>query len=282
VNEQAVNQFVPGVSPESDFVPYFGHENWVGPQSEWWQHQHVNAERLAEKAVWPPDPYLVLSGYKLQEKTAQKISMQGPASPVSGVALQKHFALVEGEPNKIQLQLSAENIRDKTVAWDLWFNTRVPHSTFVYVPVAQESDVRVQQITDAHYGPVENEFERGLWSLVNSPSSTHQGRRGKAFIQPAQGWIAAFRDQQLLIIQFPLVPKSTIHPEQGQVELYQEFRNGESRFGMLELEVHAPYKKLAPKAVMHASETWWLMPYSGEHSAAAHRAFLHEIAALWQ
>lgn len=282
VNEQAVNQPAPVVTPTAHFIGYMGHETWVGPQSQWWQHQQLNAERRAAKAVWPPDPYLILSAHQIKEKNARQVIMQSPDSPVSGVRLQKQFALVEGEPNKIHLQVSAENIRDTSVAWDIWFNTRVPHTTAVYVPVADESDVRVQQITDDTYGPVTSEFDAGLWSLVNAPSPTHDGRRGKAFIQPTHGWMAAFRDQQVLIIQFPLEPKSSIHPEQGQIELYQEFRNGDNQPGMLELEVHAPYRTLAPGAAMRANETWWLMAYSGEQNAAAQRAFLRNLPALWK
>jgi len=267
----------PSVTPESNNIPYFGHETWVGPQSQWWVHQLLNPARAATKAVWPPDPYLVLAKNSLQEKNSQQVIMQSPNSPVSGIALQKIFSLVKDKPNQIRLYVTAQNIRDSNVAWDIWFNTRVPHTTNVYVPVASMKDVRIEHFTDATYGPLEHNFSEGFFALENFSPSMHQGRKGKVFIQPAQGWMAAFRDQQLFIIQFTLQPKSAIHPEQGQIELYQEFLNAKLDEGLLELEVHAPYKTLLPGAHMSAIETWTILPYTGSASRAAHLAFLQQL-----
>ena len=268
----------PAVTPAANNIGYFGHETWVGPQSQWWTHQLVNSERSAAKSVWPPDPFLILAKNTLQEKNPQQVIMQSPNSPVSGVALQKTFSLVGSKSNQIRLDVTAQNIRDSKIAWDIWFNTRVPHTTNVYVPVASMSDVRVEHFTDATYGPLEHNFSDGLFALENFSSNTHQGRKGKVFIQPAQGWLAAFRDQQLLIIQFALQPKNAIHPEQGQIELYQEFLTDSPSEGLLELEVHAPYKTLKPRESMSATEIWTLLPYSGEQTASAQRAFLRELA----
>lgn len=269
----------PDVTPTSNNMSYFGHETWVGPQSQWWVHQLLNDERRQAKAVWPPDPFLILAKNAVQEKSAQQIVLQSPNSPISGVAMQKTFSLVDGKPNQIRLDVSAQNIRDSNVAWDIWFNSRVPHSTYVYVPVASMNEVRVEHFTDATYGPLEHSFNDGIFALKNHSPTTHQGRKGKVFIQPKQGWMAAFNEQQLLIIQFTLQPKSSIHPEQGQIELYQEFLNSSLDEGLLELEVHAPYKKLKPRESMSASETWTLLPYTGEQTLEAHTAFLHKLAA---
>lgn len=269
----------PVVTPESSNIAYFGHETWVGPQSQWWVHQLVNPQRAAAKAVWPPDPFLILAKNIVQEKNARQVILQSPNSPVSGVAMQKTFSLMEDNPNQIRLDVTAQNIRDSNVAWDIWFNTRVSHTTHVYVPVESMNDVRVEHFTDATYGPLEHNFSEGFFALENFSPSTHQGRKGKVFIQPAQGWMAAFRDQQLLIIQFTLQPKSAIHPEQGQIELYQEFLNESQEEGLLELEVHASYKTLKPHESMSAAEIWTLLPYNGEQTPAAQRVFLKELAA---
>lgn len=278
VGAPVIDEPNPRVSPAANNIGYLGHETWVGPQSQWWVHQLVNDERRAAKAVWPPDPFLILAKNTVQEKNTQRVILQSPNSPVSGVAMQKTFALVEGKPNQIRLDVSAQNIRDSKVAWDIWFNSRVPYTTNVYVPVASMSDVRVEHFTDATYGPLEHNFSDGIFALENHSSNTHQGRKGKVFIQPAQGWMAAFRDQQLLIIQFALQPKSAIHPEQGQIELYQEFLSAHPEEGLLELEVHAPYKTLKPRESMSAAETWTLLPYTGANTPGAQRAFLRELA----
>ncbi len=280
VGAAVVSEPNPAVTPNANNIAYFGHETWVGPQSQWWVHQLVNPARAAAKAVWPPDPFLILAKNTLQEKTPQRVIMQSPNSPVSGVAMQKTFALVDGKPNQIRVDVTAQNIRDSSVAWDIWFNTRVPHTTNVYVPVASMNDVRVEHFTDATYGQLEHNFSEGLFALENFSPVTHQGRKGKIFIQPEQGWLAAFRDQQLLLIQFPLQPKNAIHPEQGQIELYQEFLNANPDEGLLELEVHAPYKTLKPDESMSATETWTLLPYSGEQTPAAQRAFLRGLGVI--
>ncbi|MGV8836487.1 DUF4380 domain-containing protein [Cellvibrio sp.] len=267
----------PVVTPESYNIGYLGHETWVGPQSQWWVHQLLNPQRAAAKAVWPPDPFLILAKNTLQEKNAQRVIMRSPNSPISGVALQKTFSLIDGKPNQIRLDVNAQNIRDSNVAWDIWFNTRVPHTTNVYVPITSMQDVRIQHFTDATYGPLEYTFSEGFFALENFSPSTHKGRKGKVFIQPEQGWMAAFRGEQLLIIQFALQPKSAIHPEQGQIELYQEFLTERPEEGLLELEVHAPYKTLKPRESMSATEVWTLLPYENEQTPAAQRAFLREL-----
>ena len=279
IGDAVVSEPHPDVTPTSNNVSYFGHETWVGPQSQWWVHQLLNDERRQAKAVWPPDPFLILAKNAVQETSAQHIVLQSPNSPISGVAMQKTFSLVDGKPNQIRLDVSAQNIRDSNVAWDIWFNSRVPHSTYVYVPVASMNDVRVEDFTDATYGPLEHSFNNGIFALKNHSPTTHQGRKGKVFVQPKHGWMAAFNEQQLLIIQFTLQPKNSIHPEQGQIELYQEFLNSSLDEGLLELEVHAPYKKLKPRESMSASETWTLLPYTGEQTPEAHTAFLHQLAA---
>ena len=268
----------PLVTPRAENIGYLGHEVWVGPQSQWWVHQQVNPERMAAKSVWPPDPFLVLSKYAVQEHGEQQVVIQSPNSPISGVSFQKSVSLVKENPNQIRLDVRAQNIRDSKVAWDIWFNTRVPYTTNVYVPVADMSDVRIANFVDQTYGPLTHNFSDGIFALENVSPSSHQGRKGKVFIQPSQGWMAAFRGQQLLIIQFELQPKSAIHPEQGQIELYQEFLVDAPAEGLLELEVHAPYKKLDPHEVMSATEVWTLLPYRGANTAVAQKAYLRELS----
>lgn len=267
----------PVVSAEAYNIGYLGHEIWVGPQSQWWQHQSVNEKRRAAKAVWPPDPFLILAKNETQKKTSNEIILQSPQSPVSGVSVRKTYSLVEKNSNQIKLQVDATNIRESSVAWDIWFNTRVPYKTAVYVPVASMADVRVEHFSDETYDGLTHNFSNGIFALENENSKSKVGRKGKIFIQPSQGWMAAFRDNQLLVIQFKLHPKSAIHPEQGQIELYQEFLHGDLERGLLELEVHAPYINLQPGSTMTATEVWSILPYSGADNPAAHQAFLKQL-----
>lgn len=270
----------PVVNADAKNIMYFGHEVWVGPQSEWWIHQTANTKRADDKATWPPDPYLILARNKVLEQSNERLVMKSPESLVTGVQLIKAFALMPERKNSLKLQVRATNIRKKDIAWDIWFNTRVPSNTLVYVPVANESDIQQKNLEDEINAPLTYTLSDGVFSLdMTQPPVGKTSRRGKLMIQPAQGWIASFSDKQVFIIQFPHQPKSEIHPEQGQIELYNEYSPANLLEGMLELEVHAPYKKLAPKEHMVAEETWTLMEYRGAATRNAHLTFLRTHAA---
>ncbi len=269
----------PQVTPESDNISYLGHEMWVGPQSQWWMQQKANAKRAVEKAVWPPDPYLILAKNTVLEHSAERVVLKSPESPVSGVQMVKAYALVPERKNSLRLQVRATNIRKENVAWDLWFNTRVPSNTLVYVPVADAADVLQKNLEDASNAPLVYTINDGVLSLdMTQPPAGKVSRKGKLMIQPSQGWMASFRDKQVFIVQFPLQPKSTIHPEQGQIELYNEYNPSNLAKGLMEMEVHAPYKQLAPKEFMIADETWTILEYKGPATRNAHVAFLRKLA----
>jgi len=255
-------------------VPWMGHEVWVGPQREWWMHQDVNPTRAAAKAVWPPDPYLSLTKYTVLQQDGSRLELESPASPVSSVQLRKRYALVAGQPNSLALEADAINRSSNRAGRDIWFNTRVPAHTWAYVPVASKEDIRIEPA--AALGVT---LDDGLLSL-DLPAATQGPRKGKLFIQPSQGWLAAFRGNQMFLIQFAHQPRTAIHPAQGQVELYQDIDPGAPRKGLLELEVHAPYVELKPGATMSASERWTILPYEGPHTRAAHSAFLRRRGIL--
>lgn len=98
--------------------------------------------------------------------------------------------------------------------------------------------------------------------------------------QPA-GWMAGFRNGQLFIISFPLLPQELIHPEQGQVELYHDYRPAALSDGVLEMELHTAYRELQPGEVMTGQETWTLVAYQGADTHEARLAFLqHQLKEL--
>lgn len=269
----------PIISAEAENIGYLGHEMWNGPQSAWWTQQSINAERLAAKAIWPPDPYTSFADNKIVKKTADQLVLEAPPSPISGLQMSKTFTLPKENPNSVRLDVQARNIRKENVSWDLWFNTRVHQDTQVYVPVAGEDEVRVEHFTDEIRGPLVSRLNDGIFTLVaGALSEGKRAQRGKAFLQPAHGWMAAFNRKQAFIIQFQLQPRSAIHPEQGQVELYLDYLPDAPEVGLLELEVHAPYRKLAPGEEMSASEVWTILRYEGPDTRAAHLAFLRKHA----
>ena len=272
VKETAGDPHAP-VDATTDNVGYLGHEVWIGPQSQWWQHQSVNPARAAAKAPWPPDPYLSLARYTITSHSDRQIELDSPASPVNGIALRKRYALVEGQPNTLELQADATNRRATEVAWDLWFNTRVRPDTMVYVPVAAKEDVRIEPAAALPYT-----LAGGILAL-DLPQRGQPARKGKLFAQPSAGWMAGFHGGQAFIVQFAHQPRAAIHPEQGQVELYLDADPAAPGKGLLEMEVHAPYLRLAPNGRMAASERWTILPYDGPATREGHLAFLRTQAA---
>jgi hypothetical protein len=267
----------PAVAADADDIAHFGHDVWLGPQSGWWTDQDANTARRDAAAIWPPDPYLSFAPMRILRRDASALVLEGVDSPVTGVRLRKRFAVDPGDDATVHVHVQARNIRHRPVARDLWFNTRVAASMRVYVPVAGEDDVRVD--THAGMAPPDWAIERGL--LVLSPAPPPEGiatRRGKVFLQPSAGWIAGFDRGQLFLIRFEHQPRARIHPEQGQVELYVE-HGSDLAAGLLELEVHAPYRTLAPGGTMEAGERWSVLRYEGADDPGAHATFLCEVAA---
>jgi hypothetical protein len=266
------------IGATTDNVGYLGHEIWVGPQKEWWSHQDVNPARAG--ASWPPDPWLSLARYKIEDARPDAVTLASPASPVNGLQLVKRYSLVAGKPHSLRLDVDAANTRKNQVAWDIWFNTRAHADTRVYVPVARRDDVRQQAIEPKpDMVPLTWTLADGLFSLDFYPAGKGRPHRnGKMLLQPSAGWMAGFHGGQVLVIQFAHQPRAAIHPDQGQVELYNDWQPDAPDQGLMEMEVHAPYVKLAPGRHMQASEQWTLLPYDGPDTREAQVAFLRAHA----
>lgn len=268
VGEAVAAQPAPDVSAMADDIGYLGHDVWLGPQSGWWTDQRVNAARRAAQAAWPPDPYLAFADTRVVARSPERLVLEGIDSPVTGVRLLKSFAFDATAPGTLDVVALARNIRDRPVARDLWFNTRTSAATRVYVPVAGAHDVRV----DAQHGVAPAwRIDAGVFSLPPPPGPAT--RRGKVFLQPSAGWMAGFAHGQAFVIRFDHQPRAAIHPEHGQVELYLD-HGADLAAGLLEMEVHAPYRTLAPGDAMQAHERWTVVPYDGPDTRQAHTDFL--------
>ena len=271
IGEPVASQPMPAVSGDADDIGYLGHDVWLGPQSGWWSDQQVNPSRRAAKAVWPPDPYLAFAQTQVVARSPERLVLEGIDSPVTGVRLLKSFAFDPADPSTLVVTATARNIRDRPVARDVWFNTRTSAATRVYVPVADVRDVRVE----GEDGVVPAwRIERGVFSFQPAtPAMTL--RRGKVFLQPSAGWMAGFAQGQVLVIRFEHQPRAAIHPEHGQVELYLDHAR-DVQAGLLEMEVHAPFRTLAGGEAMQARERWTVLSYDGPETQEAQMAFLCE------
>ncbi|WGL18382.1 DUF4380 domain-containing protein [Microbulbifer bruguierae] len=269
VDEQLLAQPIPPVTAEGENFGYLGHIVWIGPQQNWWRFQSVNTSRRDSRADWPPDPYTVLGENTLHWESPSHAVLSSTPSPVTGLQLTRHAKL---DGDRLVHTVTASNTRDNSVAWDIWFNSRVASNTQVLVPVKDFSgDVRIAQF-DGNPAPDQQVQKMGFFDFKRTGKS-----KAKAFIQPAAGWLAAFAADQVFIIEFPLQPRSAIHPAQGQVELYLDYDPENPAAGLLELEVHGPYVQLAPGETMSASEQWRAIAYSGENNLQAKVAFLQRL-----
>lgn len=267
----------PAPVPDADAgnIPYLGHELWLGPQSRWWLDQDVNPQRRAAAAQWPPDPWLAHARNRVVEHSATRLVLEGVRSPVSGLQATQSYRLSGRAPGTLELFAEAVNARGRELRRDLWFNTRVPAGSRVFVPVAKPEHARLRADENELYAAPVAWWRDGLYSLqLDPPPAGRRGRRGKVFIAPAAGWIAAFQGGQLLLIRFERQPDAAIDPEHGQVELYLDWRQDDPGAGLIELEVHAPMRTLAPGEAMRAGETWTVLPYDGPDAIEAQRAAL--------
>lgn len=273
VNSGLLEQGRPQISLDGPNRGYMGHINWVGPQNEWWLHQNLNPQRRLERAEWPPDPYTVLASANQMEASATSIVLTFPPSPVTGLALTKHYNLDE---DRVDLRVKATNKRKEPVSWDMWFNSRLSADSTVYVPVHSKDDVWYKSVSGS---PMESiaRFGGGVMSL---DYWLHDQVIGKAFVQPSAGWMAAFTQGQLFLIEFKHLDEPLIHPLQGQVELYIDHSKAKGAAGMLEMELHSAYRTLSPEESMSATETWRIFAYSGPATFEAHVKKLQQLGYL--
>jgi len=262
-----------GAGPVSAATPHpgvLGHVLWLGPQSQWWRHQSVAPEK--DEETWPPDPWRAVARAEPVTREGEAVTLRSEPSPVSGMRVTQRFAAVPDIPGAFSLQARAENAREESVAWDLWFVTRVPAAAEVYAPAASADAVHVLNMSgDPETAPA-FAVQGGLFHMQPAPGAA--GQQGKMFVAPSAGWMAAFHDGQAFLITFGLSEESEIHEDQAQLEFYVDDRPGAPLGGFIEMELHAPFETLMPGEAMEAAERWQVLPYEGADTDAARRDFL--------
>ena len=211
---------------------------WAGPQSAFWADQELDAQRKAEKATWPPDPFGEWGHYKVQRQGDDVLVLDGPASPITGLRMTKVYK-VSG-PGELTMEVTATNMRDREVNWDLWPNARVDPAATAYVPLGPQDTMRV---TFPNRLKREGTAVREA-SQVVSPGVIAGGNdwESKLFIQTTQQMIRLVRDGKQLVLRGSLSETKALHPEHTAVEIY---RSGGSQ-PILEAEMHGAYRTLKP------------------------------------
>lgn len=98
----------------------------------------------------------------------------------------------------------------------------------------------------------------------------------KSCIYPDQPFMAAFSNNQLLIIEFPFHPRGEIHEEQCLVEIFNQV-DTRGNADLLELEYHSAYQPIPPGKETSTWENWRVYGYNGKNEISEHLDFLNKI-----
>mgnify|MGYP002395980196 CR=1 FL=1 len=246
----------PEIASTTPFKAYNGHIVWLGPQAGWWTQQNEDTAKRNRADVWPPDPYLIYGGYTVLSQSDSSLVMQGPESKYSGVQLTKKISI--NENGEVYFQVTAKNIREEPVSWDLWLNTRLNGYATCFIPLADTTEMREDAVNNEKKIKPEFSVSQGYFTLY--PSEPPQGKEmrvGKYFIYPDNNYMAAFYNDQFLFFSFPLPEKEEIHPEQAAIEIYN-ITTHKPEDALLEMELHSPYKTLQPGEEISTELTWYL------------------------
>ena len=261
-NPKTWSEPVPAVSAENPkLAPYDGHITWLGPQKEWWTQQDINADRKNRRVPWPPDPFLTIGKYEVSDCKGDYVKLTGPPSPVTGIQMVKEISL---RKNTAHIKVTATNIRDNPVSWDIWSNTRIRKNADIYVPVDPEGrSFKIEAGTNhpetnyvLPYAVQSNYFHFDIDSVQKDNAHNYSA---KVFMNPSVGIIAAFCENYLFVKKSTIVPKEIIHPDQSFVEIYKNISITPAD-SLTEIEMHGEYRTLKTGESMSFEETWELTP----------------------
>ena len=271
---------LPPAGLRTPFDAWNGHTYWVGPQSAWWTQQDLDAERRQAKAVWPPDPFHETARYEVIEQSATRVRLASPPSPITG--LKRELAVELVGPRRVRLRVTATNVRETEVAWDLWSNTRVRPEGWAYVRLGPDGIRKIDGPGDGSPA-YPHAVLRGFFVSPpgERPVPPQTQRTSKTFLRPADSQVAYFRGHELLLKRTEPASEARLHPEQALVELYRASGRGPED-DLLELEMHGPYETLAPGGTMSFEETWDVLDYPGPAEPGAHVGFLGGLPPVYR
>ncbi len=250
----------PTTDPTQPFKAYNGMIVWLSPQSEWWVKQDGYPELKNTKSLWPPDPYLTSTAYKIISQTPTEITMESPESQNTHVQFTKTYRIAG---NKVFISASARNCSNDTVSWGLWFIARMNGWDRVLVPADSSDLVKCLYLTYPNIQKPGLKYADGCFSYEPvEPEAGQMVYKSKSFIAVENPVIMGYKGNQLLIIRSNKIERARIHPEQARVEIYIENSASKAK-DLLELEMHFAYEKIAPESTIMASQEWEILPGSG-------------------
>lgn len=244
-----------------DRVEYRGHTIWLSPQSAWWQYQDIDIKLKEKKSSWPPDPYLTQLPYKVIEHTQNRLVLQSPPSPITGMQLTKTFHI--DHANHVTVSTHAKNVSSQTMQWGLWSNTRVKAAGQAFIPITDQSDYVVEHVNpwknpDTKYRFDVKAFDGWLTLSLHVSVPYDLKRDTKLRVNTAQRLIVYHMGDQVLLKRAEPIDVSMLPAEHRSVECYRSESQSLPTDELLEIQFHYPLKSLSPGQSLQASETWSL------------------------
>jgi len=238
---------------------YGGAKTWPAPQG--WDGE----------GQWPgpPDPVLDSGPYALetnQEESAAALLMTSPPDARSGLRIRR-LLRVDDASSRLKLDLSFENISERTIRWSIWdvaqmacrtVDGQLNEDCWLYIP----TDPARERPYEIMFGDDNSQYqmhgESGLLAVQ------YQGIVGKIGVHSPAGWIA-FADRRAgfaLCMQFPYEPDAEYPDNGATVECWTESPGAPSPIPIrspgyiLEAELLSPLLTLAPGKVASQRVIW--------------------------
>ena len=230
---------------EFGFRLWGGDKSWVAPQAKW-------------KQGIPP---LVLDAgtYKLKVQ-GQKISLQSPIDPETGLQIEREITLHSDE--RLDLKQSFYNHSEQAVECGIWDVSQILRNIYVYIPAKVQELIPYKEEGDSEslLRQVCSPAANG-WSCIRCDEALHF----KYGALPKKGQIITYKPcrskNSFLIMErfFDLDPKAP-YAHGAAIEVYNS-----PTMNYAEVEVHGPLQSIAPGASIRHSQSWHFRQASREN-----------------
>jgi hypothetical protein len=262
----------PDIKEVNYYKAYHGNMVWPSPMGEWWTKQNMYPDKRKNADRWPPDPFLIYSEWKITGQMHDFLQWQSPDSPVSGIRITESVRLKDD--SSMLFRVEFKNITDSVIHWGIWLNTALEGKNRCFVKVGSPGAVKIKDnVNQKEIIPWKT--EDGFFTFLPGKAVVKKERiYTKACITPEINSIAAFSDNQLLIIKTFDNGTSTVHPEQSDVEIFNQFSAVENE-DLLELEFHTGYGAIEPGQSKVAVQEWIIFPCNRFQNDAERLVFLN-------
>lgn len=214
----------------------WGSTFWPSPQSDW---------------HWPPPAEWDNKPYTTQVE-GDRIKMEGPADPKTGLAVTKIFSAddTKGLYNLEYVITNHSSSVRKVAPWEV---TRVHPNGFSFFPMGNGS-LRGGLIPQTR-------IDNGIcWYTYDQGKIPDKGDT-QIYTDGSEGWFAEVNGDLMLIKKFPDIPFEAAAPKEGEVELYANKTTPQKSY--VEIEHQGAYTELQPGQSFSWTMRWYLRRLPG-------------------